>query len=85
MIGTVVCSTRVKALSGTWFPLGKTNEDAEVVEPNAAFDAALEEEVAEPLDPVDELGAPRLLELAAPPETIPVDPPEDPVEERIYK
>jgi hypothetical protein len=65
--------------------LGKTAEDAEAVEPKAAFDAALEEEVAELLDGVDELGAPRPPELAAPPATTPADPLDDPVEERIYK
>src|SRR5580704_13866446 len=75
VIGTVVCSARVKALSGTWPPLLNTADDAETVELTAVV-----------LEAPGVVGAgPRLPALADPPATTPAPPKEDPVEERMYR
>jgi len=77
VIGTVVCSTRLKALSGTWPEFGKADEEAIAELPKTELDAALEATAAAVLEAA--LGAtleapPVALVLELPPETSPVLP-----------
>jgi hypothetical protein len=73
----VVCSTRLKALNGTWPPLGKADADAMAAPPKTAVEAALEAAAAAVLEAA--VGAtleapPTALVLELPPATSPVLP-----------
>jgi hypothetical protein len=76
VIGTEVNSTRLKALSGTWPPVGKTLAEA-IGAPNTALDPAVELALAAVLAEAEGARLDGPLATAAledPPETTPVEP-----------
>src|SRR5580693_8384544 len=86
-MGTVVCSTWVKALNGTWLPLVNTSEDADIPPPNGPLD---DPPTAAPsaCPPVacatDWLDGPKPTVLVEPPDTTP-EPPVVPADDRMNK